>query len=89
MENRLNRFQEQSAAYTVVAVPSMVTSKPAISGHFKTGQRRASETGVVLTFCLLVEQVHFGSPATRTAFEDVTVMEQAVEHGSDRGAVTE
>ena len=25
---------------------SMVTSKPAISGHFKTGQRRASETGL-------------------------------------------
>jgi hypothetical protein len=30
----------------LVQFPSMVTSKPAIKGHFKTGQRRASETGL-------------------------------------------
>jgi len=28
----------------VAAIASMVTSKPAISGHFKTGQWRAFET---------------------------------------------
>ena len=27
-------------------VPSMITSKPAIDDHPKTGQRRASETGL-------------------------------------------
>ena len=67
----------------------MITSKPAIDDHRKTGQRRGVRDRVVLAFCLLVEQVHFGSPTARTAFEDVTVMEQAVEHGSNRGAVTE
>jgi hypothetical protein len=33
--------------YQRMAIPSMVTPKPAISGHPKTGQRRASETGLV------------------------------------------
>ena len=67
----------------------MITSKPAIDDHPKTGQRRGVRDRVVLAFCLLVGQVHFGSPTTWTAFKDVTVVQQAIEHGGDRGAVTE
>ena len=68
---------------------SMVTSKPAISGHPKTGQRRRVRDRVVLAFCLLVWQVRFGSPTARAALEDMAVMEQAIEHGGDRGTVAE
>ena len=46
---------------------SMITSKPAIDDHPKTGQRRGDRDRVVLAFCLLVKQVHFGSPTARTA----------------------
>ena len=34
-------------------------------------------------------QVHFGAPTARAAFKHVTVMEEAVEHGGHRSAVTE
>ena len=51
-----------------IPCPSMITSKPAIDDHPKTGQRRGDRDRVVLAFCLLVKQVHFGSPTTRTAF---------------------
>jgi len=44
---------------------------------------------VVLPLCLLIRQVHFGSPTAWAAFENVTVMEEAVEHCGDGGAVTE
>ena len=59
---------------------SVVTSKPA------TGQARDH---VLLPLCLLIRQVHFGSPTARATFEHVTVMEEAVEHCGDGGAVTE
>jgi hypothetical protein len=61
--------------------PCGVTSKPAIWD----GPGR----GPYLSCFLLIRQVCFGSPAPRSAFQDVTVMEQAVQHGGDCGAVTE
>jgi hypothetical protein len=67
----------------------MITSKPAIDDHPKTGQRSERSRQDCLAFCLLVKQVHFGSPTARTAFEDMAVMEQAIEHGRNRGAVAE
>src|SRR5439155_24145496 len=68
-----------------------------LSGHLKTGQwwscqNRPTEMArdsVVLPLCLLIRQVHFGAPTARAAFENVTVMEEAVEHCGDGGAVTE
>jgi hypothetical protein len=62
----------------------VVTSKPANGGQVKTGQWIEPEA----TLCFLIRQVHFGSPTARAAFEHVTVMEEAVEHGGDRSAVT-
>lgn len=38
---------------------------------------------------LVFRRVRFGSPAPWTAFEEMAVVEQAVEHGSDRRAVAE
>ena len=67
----------------------MITSKAAIDDHPKTGQRRGVRDRVVLAFCLLVKQVHFGCPTAGTAFKDMIVMEQAVEHGRERSAVAE
>jgi hypothetical protein len=61
--------------------PCGVTSKPAIWD----GPGR----GPYLSCFLLIRQVCFGSPAPWSAFQDVTVMEQAVQHGGDCGAVTE
>src|SRR3990172_5249310 len=68
-----------------------------LSGHFKTGQwwsgqNRPTDRArdqVVLPLCLLIWQVHFGSPTPWAAFEHVTVVEEAVEHCGDGGAVTE
>ena len=68
-----------------------------LSGHLKTGQwwscqnRPTDEArdSVVLPLCLLIRQVHFGSPTPWAAFQNVTVMEEAVEHGGDGGAVAE
>ena len=54
-------------AYNRWLSPSMITSKAAIDDHPKTGQRRGVRDRVVLAFCLLVKQVHFGSPTARAA----------------------
>ena len=66
-----------------------------LSGHPKTGQRWSGQNrpteeagdSVVLSCNLVWRQVYFCAPASRTAFEYVSVMQQAVEHGSDGGAV--
>jgi hypothetical protein len=42
-----------------------------------------------LSCFLLIRQVCFGSPAARSAFQDVPVVEQTVEHGGDCSAVAE
>src|SRR3974390_1265406 len=36
---------------------------------------------------LLRRRIKFGSPASRATFEQVPVMQQAVEHGADRGCI--
>jgi len=36
---------------------------------------------------LVFRRVHFGPPAARSAFQEMAVMEQTVEHGGDSGAV--
>src|SRR6266571_4707077 len=69
----------------------------ALSGHPKTGQRWSGQNrpteeagdSVVLSCNLVWRQVYFCAPASRTAFEYVSVMQQAVEHGSDGGAVSQ
>lgn len=38
---------------------------------------------------LLFLRGHLGSPAARPAFEEMAMVEEAVEHGSDGGAVAE
>jgi hypothetical protein len=37
----------------------------------------------------MFRRIRFGSPTSRAAFEEMAVMEQAVEHSSNRGAVAE
>ncbi len=44
---------------------------------------------VLLSFFLLVRQACFCSPAPRPAFEDMAMMEEAVEHSGDGRAVAE
>jgi integrase len=53
-----------------------------LSGHFKTGQwwsgqNRPTDPArdqVLLSLCLLIRQVHFGSPTPGAAFENMTVV---------------
>jgi hypothetical protein len=38
---------------------------------------------------LLRRRIKFGSPTSRATLEHVPVMQQAVEHGGDRGCITQ
>src|SRR5260370_10116842 len=66
-----------------------------LSGHPKTGQRWSGQNrpteeagdSVVLPRGFLRRQVYFRAPTSRTAFENMTVMEEAIEHGGDGCAV--
>src|SRR5260370_17284787 len=67
-----------------------------LSGHPKTGQRWSGQNrpteeagdSVVLPRGFLRRQVYFRAPTSRTAFENMTVMEEAIEHGGQRCAFT-
>lgn len=39
--------------------------------------------------CILLFRWRFGSPAPRPAFEDMAMVEEAIEHSGDGGAVAE
>ena len=68
-----------------------------LSGQIKSGQRWSGQNRptdvardmVLLSHLLLIRQVRFRSPTPWSAFQDVTVVQQTVEHGGDGGAVTE
>ena len=81
----LGRFRFAGAGH----LPSVVTPKPANGGQGKTGQREEAGDSVVLSCSLLWKQVYFRAPTPRTAFEYVTMMEEAIEHGGDGGAVSQ
>ena len=68
---------------------SGVTPKPANEGHLKTGQWEEAWDYVVLPCSLLWRQVYFRTPTPRTAFEYMTMMEKAVEHGGNGGAISQ
>ena len=71
------------------ATPSVVTPKPANGGQGKTGQREEAGDSVVLSCRLLWWQVYFRTPTPRTTFEYMTMMEKAIEHGGDGGAISQ
>jgi hypothetical protein len=48
----------------------------------------ARDVILFLSRFLLIGQVCFGPPAPRSAFEDMAVVEKAVEHGGDSGGIT-
>ncbi len=83
----LARAEIQEAAPT--SAPSVVTPKPANGGQGKTGQREEAGDSVVLSCRLLWWQVYFRTPTPRTTFEYMTVMEKAIEHGGDGGAISQ
>ena len=62
------------------------------SGQRGSGQNRPTDVArdmVLLSHLLLIRQVCFRSPTPWSAFQDVTVVQQTVEHGGDGRAVTE
>src|SRR5712692_939011 len=69
--------------------PSVVTPKPANDGQGKTGQRKRAGDSVVLPCSLLWRQVYFRTPTPRPAFEHMTMMEEAIQHGGDGGAISQ
>src|SRR5712692_4315799 len=68
-----------------------------LSGHPKTGQRWSGQNrpteeagdSVVLPCSLLWRQVYFRTPTPGTAFEYMTMMKEAIEHGGDGGAISQ
>jgi len=71
------------------SMTSVVTPKPANGGQGKTGQREEAGDSVVLSCRLLWRQVYFRTPAPRTTFEYMTVMEKAIEHCGDGGTISQ
>jgi TrkA-N domain len=75
----------------------VITALGALRGHIKSGQRwslqnrptKVAWDEVVLLRCLLRRQVCFGAPTPWTAFEYMAVMEEAIEHSGNGGAVAE
>src|SRR5713101_10019620 len=69
----------------------------ALRGQVKSGQRGSGQNRptdvardmVLLSHLLLIRQVCFRSPTPWSALQDVTVVQQTVEHGGDGRAVTE
>src|SRR5260370_29221927 len=74
---------------TFLVTTSVVTPKPANGSQGKTGQREEAGDSVVLSCSLLWRQVYFCAPTPRTAFEYVTMMEEAIEHGGDGGTISQ
>ena len=68
---------------------SVVTPKPANGGQGETGQWEEAGDSVVLSCRLLWWQVYFRAPTPRTTFEYMTVMEKAIKHGGDGGAISQ
>ena len=58
--------------------PTVVSAKPA---------NGMAQDLVLLSRFLLIGQACFGPPAPRPTFKDMAVVEKAVEHSGDRGAV--
>ena len=81
--------------YDVLARVTSTQLRHILGGHFKTGQRGSPQKrpmemardGDVLPFRTSTVQARFGTPASGTALENVTVMEKAVQHRGDGGAV--
>ena len=70
--------------FTTYRLASGGTSKAAMRGQSKTGHvLKGIRDEIVLLCRLLRKQVCFCTPATRTAFEYMSVVQQAVEHGGD------
>jgi hypothetical protein len=86
LEERCRGFQ--SFNVLLGRFSSVVTPKPANGGQGKTGQREEAGDSVVLSCPLLWWQVYFRTPTPRTTFEYMTVMEKAIEHGGDGGAIS-
>ena len=82
-------FQERVAQLLAATKTSVVTPKPANGGQGKTGQREEAGDTVVLPCNFLCRQVHFRTPTPRPTFEYMTMMEKAIEHGGDGGAISE
>jgi len=68
-----------------------------LSGHPKTGQRWSGQNrpteeagdSVVLSCNLVWRQVYFCTPTPGTAFENMTMMKEAIQHRGDGGAVSQ
>ena len=68
---------------------SVVTPKPANGGQGKTGQREEAGDSVVLPCNFLCRQVYSRAPTPWTTFQYMTMMEKAIEHGGDGGAISQ
>jgi len=85
----LTAFLVAALSVPGLTASSVVTPKPANGGQGKTGQREEAGDTVVLPCNFLCRQVHFRTPAPRTTFEYMTMMEKAIEHGGDSGAISQ
>src|SRR5579872_832243 len=89
-----------SSRKCLMAAPQVISEVgtfETLSGHCKSGQRWSGQNrptevagdSVVLPCLRLWRQVSFRTPAPRTAFEYMPMMQKAVEHGGDGSAVSQ
>jgi hypothetical protein len=71
------------------APPQWSGQKAAMRGHFKTGHMKWPGRSPYLSCFLLIRRVGFGSPAPWPAFQEVPVVEQAIQHDGNCCAVAE
>src|ERR1700694_5407893 len=97
--SQCSRWRSSSRTSSGSSSPSMYSEilSMTLSGNPKTGQRWSGQNrptegagdSVVLPCSLLWRQVYFRTPTPRTAFENMPMMEEAIEHGGDGGAIAQ
>jgi hypothetical protein len=85
----LHRRLRQGAYRAKPSRTSVVTSNVAIGGHFKSSQRKGRDGWKLLLGVRGFQVRGSGAPAVGPEFEDVSVVEEAVEGGGDGSGVAE
>jgi hypothetical protein len=82
-------YESPFTDFSPKGVASVVTPKPANGGQGETGQREKAGDSIVLPCNFLCRQVYSRAPTPWTTFQYMAMIEKAIEHGGDRGAISQ